>query len=105
MHASFASLPAATATCNPDFTALFTARSFAGDGPPPRDMFTTAPLYPAREARVFTSRAIQFKAEIDEDDEPCPLLSSTLMETICAFFATPYLRDAIVPATCVPWPL
>jgi len=37
--------------------------------------------------------------------EPEPVQSSTRTGTMVAALATPYLAPAIVPETCVPWPL
>jgi hypothetical protein len=74
-------------------------------------MFTTEPLCAVRPVAAYSlcaSSALAFAADatnatpaIMSDVLPYPFESSTLTAITFAAFATPYLREAIIPAQCV----
>src|SRR5690349_17936435 len=74
-----------------------TAASRVASAPPPSDMLATAGLtwFAVTQSIPPTTPAVV----------PEPEQFSTLTATTLAAFARPYSAPAMVPPTCVPWPL
>ena len=89
--------PAATTYVSPDAMELDTATLAALLNPPPRLILATAGL--------MELAVTQFTPAMTCDQVPCPAQLRTRTARTYAFFATPYVRPAAVPATWVPCPL
>jgi hypothetical protein len=95
-------LPAATARNTPAPIIARPALLMAVEVLPPSDMLATVPL---GQLRVAESDVTKFMPATTPDVVPEPEASSTFTANSDVFFATPYVFEPTVPATCVPWPL
>lgn len=96
------SFPAATTQTTPERTTFSMAVFMASEKPPPRDMFMMA--LPFKFLLSASSMTNCRPARIPEL-APLPWASRTLTAVMRAFFATPKVAPAMVPATWLPWPL
>jgi hypothetical protein len=89
-------LPAEAATNTPPSTSPRTAAASVSDSPKLHDITATAGRCAFRETQSIPARS--------DDSVATPLQSSTFTDRTCAPGATPWSREAAMPATTVPWP-